>query len=319
MQALLKTFRCLDRDGDGVLSSTELSHVLSILNPDIVLQSDVKKLHDEIDVGKDGKIDFCDWTVWLFADMDAKKTRAWLNKPPQDDDDGRKLANLRAGVQRKRAEEARKQGRQREYEEMQHKDLQKFFKTAGIRPGCNTLNHGPGARGSCIKCNGYHFWFCHFCGYINYRGSCVNGCQWATYGWSCVSGRCDHTEKCGCKCTDEYLRKHGYAMETSSMDFDIEKIHDASHATLEAALMKKDIVATASVLHLETMSDGCLRIELAKMNGDTFEVKVPAGIQLNAAAPEILKAGGYQKLLELKLVMPSGQVIGEDDKLPEHL
>lgn len=132
-----------------------------------------------------------------------------------------------------------------------------------------------------------------------------------------MSGRCDHGANCGCKCTAAYLRKHGFAMNTSDMTFDIDQIHDASHAAQDAALLKKDVVATAAVQCMEMVADACLRLELAKLNGVVFQVVVPAGAQVATVAPEILKAGGYLKLLELKLLMPDGQILGEEDKLPK--
>jgi len=105
-------------------------------------------------------------------------------------------------------------------------------------------------------------------------------------------------------------------MDTSDMNFDIEKIHDASHATQESALLKKDVVAVASVLHVDAAGDLLSRLTLAKLNGDQFQVVVPAGVTLGTVAPQILQAGGYASLLELKLVMPGGDAIGEDDTLP---
>lgn len=315
MQTLLNVFRHWDQDGQGIVSTKAVTRIVNTLNPDIVLQSDIEKLLKEIDVGQDGQADFCDWVSWLYADSDARKTKAWLQN--KNDADGTKLANLRATVQRKRAEEARAQGRQKEYEMAQHQDLQVYLSKMNMKPGCNTLNHGPGARGSCKKCSGYHFWFCHYCGYINYWGSCLNGCQWAVYGWSCVSGKCDHSGKCGCKCSAEYLRKHGYAMDTRDTPLDIEHIHDVAHATQEAAVMKKDVVAVAFLQRIEAAEDGFVRLHLSKMTGDEFDVVVPAGARLGAITTEILRAGSYAKLLELKLVTPGGETIGEADELPK--
>lgn len=79
--------------------------------------------------------------------------------------------------------------------------------------------------------------------------------------------------------------------------------------------MKKDIVVSPSVNHIEAVADGFLRLTLAKVSGEEFEVVVPAEATVGAAAPQILKAGGYEGLLDLKLLMPDGRILEETDKL----
>lgn len=69
MQALLKTFRNWDQNGDGQISSKELTRVIMTLNPG-VSEKDVKAMLKEADADKSGSIDFCEFVDWLYADKE---------------------------------------------------------------------------------------------------------------------------------------------------------------------------------------------------------------------------------------------------------
>jgi len=114
------------------------------------------------------------------------------------------LPEGRASSNIKKAEEAYERGEQKTYEAAMHQGL----KDANVVATCNTLMHGPGAPGGCSKGHGYHFWMCHRCGYAQYWGSCVNGCDWGSFGWTCISSRCEGPA-CGCHKGREYWREHG--------------------------------------------------------------------------------------------------------------
>jgi len=118
---------------------------------------------------------------------------------------------------------------------------------------------------------------------------------------------------------DTYLRKHGFAMDTGDMNFDIEKIRKASHATQDAALLKKDVVVVVSVQQIVDLGEGMFNLNLVKLTGDAFQVQVPAGASVGTVAAEVLKAGGYMNLIDLKLVMPDGDLLSENDSLPKKL
>eukprot|EP00746_Dinoflagellata_sp_MGD_P004695 gnl/MRDRNA2_/MRDRNA2_109079_c0_seq1.p1 gnl/MRDRNA2_/MRDRNA2_109079_c0~~gnl/MRDRNA2_/MRDRNA2_109079_c0_seq1.p1 ORF type:complete len:180 (+),score=40.78 gnl/MRDRNA2_/MRDRNA2_109079_c0_seq1:73-612(+) len=67
MQALLKTFRHWDANGDGQISLKELTRVIMTLNPGVT-EKDIKAMLKEADKDKSGSVDFCEFIDWLYAD-----------------------------------------------------------------------------------------------------------------------------------------------------------------------------------------------------------------------------------------------------------
>ena len=73
---------------------------------------------------------------------------------------------------------------------------------------CKTLMHGPCSPGACSKCGRWHFWFCHQCRTRQYWGSCVNGCDWSSFGWSCLDSQCKGAH-CGCTLGRNHWKENG--------------------------------------------------------------------------------------------------------------
>merc|ERR1712232_1154618 len=114
-------------------------------------------------------------------------------------------AALSIGLNRQKCEEARKAGKQKEFEVKQHDALQEWCAANKKKNTCNTLNHGPFQDDKCSECGGRHAWMCHQCGYVSYQDSCTNG-------WSCMGGKC--TKKgCGCKKPASFWKRKGFVTE----------------------------------------------------------------------------------------------------------
>lgn len=97
-------------------------------------------------------------------------------------------------LHRKRADEARAQGKQAEFEAMRHGFLNAWCTKMKVVATCGTLNSGPGARAICSGCSGRHAWLCHGCGYVSFFEECVQGCPIGVYGWSCIYGSISRSE-----------------------------------------------------------------------------------------------------------------------------
>lgn len=98
-------------------------------------------------------------------------------------------------------------GRQAEYELKMHSRLAQS-RRAQFRGKCNKFMPGPGAAGSCILANKWHFWVCHGCQTAQFWGSCINKCDWSATGWTCLNHECEGAI-CGCHKGQEYWRDHG--------------------------------------------------------------------------------------------------------------
>jgi len=312
---LLAMYRCWNQSGSHSVSRAELERVANTLNPGLT-QADIESLHAEIDLDRDGTISFNDWIGWLYADVGESLAKKFGDEVDDEETLVRRAAE-RAGKQRTAAEEARRQGRQRELEELQHKLLQAFLKKRALKPGCNTLVHGPGAPACCTKCHSFHFWFCHYCGYITHGGACVNGCDWGVFGWSCITSKCDGPDKCICQFDRNYILKHGYALDTDNTKLDIGTISNASHAALSNALLKKDQVIAINVRSIDPFDGdaGFVRLSMETLAGKEFQITAPLGVPIGTFAPDILAAASLE-VCELKLLIPSGASLGEKDCLP---
>lgn len=109
------------------------------------------------------------------------------------------------------AEEVAKKGKdaQGEFEKKSQEELTERLRLSDFCVTCNTLMHGPNAPGGCtVRGHGYHFWFCHRCGFAQYGGSCVNGCNWGKFGWTCLNPICEGPS-CGCRKGSQYWKEHG--------------------------------------------------------------------------------------------------------------
>lgn len=230
MEAVLRIFRCWDGNGDGVISRDELFRVLSEIMTDVE-DDEVNRLLSSIDTNNDGDIDVYEFISWLSGNTESPAQRA------------ERITKIMVSIQQKRAEEYREQGRQSEFEEMMHTELQAYLSGRNIRPSCNTLNNGPGAPGCCRRCRSYHFWFCHYCGFVGYEDECVNGCNWGIFGWSCIRPVCPGKKKCGCRFGEKYWRKKGFALDVGKMGLDIEMISRASWDVEDAVLAAAPPVA----------------------------------------------------------------------------
>ena len=86
---------------------------------------------------------------------------------------------------------------QKAFEENTHISVELNFGHL-VSSKCCTLNGGPDAAASCKSCGGYHLWFCHKCGSLQKGGSCQRGCDWGSFGWSCITKMCSGGN-CPCK------------------------------------------------------------------------------------------------------------------------
>merc|ERR1712228_533758 len=144
--------------------------------------------------------------------MGGKKKKA-AKKLKKDKEE--REAMLVIGLNRQRCEQARKDGRQKEFEKEQHQALSEWCTANKKKNTCNTLNHGPHQDDKCTECGGRHAWLCHQCGHVSYYDVCVNGCSWGgshgDTGWSCMGGKCAK-KGCGCKKPQAFWKKKGFAM-----------------------------------------------------------------------------------------------------------
>mmetsp|Transcript_31387 Transcript_31387/g.91634 ORF Transcript_31387/g.91634 Transcript_31387/m.91634 type:complete len:462 (+) Transcript_31387:109-1494(+) len=215
MRAIVEAFSSWDKDGSGTISFDELTRVLKTLNPKLG-EKTAEALRREIDVNQDGLIDILEFVGWLSGANSKKKKSS---KKAQEEQE----AMVALALHRKRAEEARKQDKQVEFETAQHEALSRWIQRKGIAASCNTVLPGPGAKQICTKCYNRHTWVCHGCGFVSFFDDCVNGCDPRIVGWTCINGKCPK-KKCGCKKKPDFWRKGGCTSDIGRLSLDVDHI-----------------------------------------------------------------------------------------------
>mmetsp|Transcript_17485 Transcript_17485/g.39618 ORF Transcript_17485/g.39618 Transcript_17485/m.39618 type:complete len:436 (-) Transcript_17485:76-1383(-) len=213
MQQIVDTFSKWDVNGDGTITCEELARVIHTLNPELT-QRTVERMMQEADSSQDGVIDIVEFVHWLSGENPKKKKA----KEEQE-------ARMACAMHKIRSAEARQQGLQRPFEDMQHSALGKFLKKRKIKAVCETLNRGPGAPTICGRCDQRHGWLCHGCGFVSYYDQCINGCPFGEAGWSCISGSC--TRKCGCKKKPEFWARRGFAQNFKALNSSVQTMLEA--------------------------------------------------------------------------------------------
>lgn len=193
---LVDVFSKWDADGSGTISSTELAHVIRVLNPELT-EKTVTRMISEADADGNGDVDIFEFFSWLSGKPKKKKA--------QEEQEAAVLAT----THRSRCQEAFATGKGLQFEEMQRAHLAQWCEKKKIPLSCNTINkHSP----KCRTCKGHHGWFCHGCGFVMFSTDCVHGCSPDEFAWTCLFGTCCG-KKCGCKKKPDVWRRTGFAMD----------------------------------------------------------------------------------------------------------
>jgi len=220
IDAIVEAFGAWDVNGDGTIQAEELSRVLTLLNPRLGTKT-VQALWKEIDLDQDGLIDVVEFVGWLSGESTKKKKMTKKNKEEQE-------AKLALAMHRKRAEQARKEDRQREFEQALHSYVGSWCDKKKVKLACGKLWLGPGAPQMCTSCGDRHAWLCHGCGFVSFYPECVNGCAFGKTGWSCIDGNCN--KKCGCKKKPDFWQRSGKVHALAALSVSVDKIIAAASA-----------------------------------------------------------------------------------------
>lgn len=82
--SLLKAFKCIDKNGDGYITSDELFNLLT-KQGERMTKSEVQAILDDADTNNDGKLDYIEFTAMLLATSEDCKQKS-LKRLAQDDD-----------------------------------------------------------------------------------------------------------------------------------------------------------------------------------------------------------------------------------------
>ncbi|XP_015775882.1 PREDICTED: EF-hand calcium-binding domain-containing protein 7-like [Acropora digitifera] len=82
--SLLKAFKCIDKNGDGYITSDELFNLLT-KQGERMTKSEVQAILDDADTNNDGKLDYIEFTAMLLATSEDYKQKS-LKRLAQDDD-----------------------------------------------------------------------------------------------------------------------------------------------------------------------------------------------------------------------------------------
>mmetsp|Transcript_123831 Transcript_123831/g.246367 ORF Transcript_123831/g.246367 Transcript_123831/m.246367 type:complete len:449 (-) Transcript_123831:103-1449(-) len=203
---LVDVFSKWDADGNGTISSQELTHVIRVLNPELT-EATVARMMKEADGDENGSVDILEFVTWLCGNPKKKKE--------QEEQDARVLATLH----RSRYQEAIQMGRVFQFEEMQHAQLEQWCAKTRMTPCCNTANK---LNSTCQSCQGRHGWFCHGCGFVMFSNDCVHSCSPGEFPWTCLVGTC-RGKKCGCKKKADVWRRTGFALDRVRMGWSVRK------------------------------------------------------------------------------------------------
>lgn len=126
---------------------------------------------------------------------------------------------------KQRFDTAKKQGNLQKYVLQIYNSTKKGLEEACLTGSCmHNMVNDTAAEEECTKCCehpegaedcGWHFWFCIRCRTAQYKGYCINGCDWEELGWICIEPCCKKS-KCGCKKSDNYWRSNGRYMAGSA-------------------------------------------------------------------------------------------------------
>ncbi|CAE7257537.1 CMD1 [Symbiodinium natans] len=210
---LVDTFLAWDKNGDGSVSSEEMSQVLKQVNPKFT-EVTLKKIFAEIDVNGDGVIDLQEFVSWLSGENLKKKKMKKKAKEEQD-------SKIALTLHRKRAEEAKELKLLDGFMQAMSSGVQAAIQPKKLEVYCGKLN--PGSNATCSSCSGRHGWVCHACGFVSFWDTCINDCSVSSYGWTCLSGKCPK-KKCGCKKKPDFWQRSGFTCTMATVALDVEHI-----------------------------------------------------------------------------------------------
>mmetsp|Transcript_31389 Transcript_31389/g.61649 ORF Transcript_31389/g.61649 Transcript_31389/m.61649 type:complete len:454 (-) Transcript_31389:31-1392(-) len=206
---LIDMFSKWDTDGDGTISSNELSQVIQALNPELT-EKTVHRLIEEVDEDGTGDVDILEFVSWLVGNPKKKKQQE------------EQVARVMAALHRHRHQEAVQMGKRLEFEEMQQSHLTQWCARSKIPLLCKACNTNSPWLSKCASCKGFHGWLCHGCGYVSFFSECVQGCPLGDFAWTCLTGACTG-KTCGCKKKQEFWRRKGFAMNPLQISWSVSK------------------------------------------------------------------------------------------------